>query len=212
MYIYKLFVGTYVLTSLLCFTLEMIWPDVRHNEMSRKKILINYDDMLPVVTLNLIIAYPYYYIIEPYVIFPNLAVTGVFGYVLFMYYFIWWLFLSDIFFYIIHRSFHRKELYWLHSRHHKYRYTHGIGAIYASIPDFVICNLMALTLPIYIMGIPYDYVQNIVVFGSFVTVFISHSGFKWFDTHLLHHLKYTVNYGLLVSDIILGTWYKKKLI
>ena len=87
MYIYKLFVGTYVLTSLLCFTLEMIWPDVRHNEMSRKKILINYDDMLPVVTLNLIIAYPYYYIIEPYVIFPNLAVTGVFGYVLFMYYF-----------------------------------------------------------------------------------------------------------------------------
>lgn len=209
MYLYKLFVGTYSITSLVCFVIEMICPSVRHNEIPRQKILRNYDDMIPMVTLNLAIAYPYYYYVEPLIIYPSSIEIGLWWYLDFMYYFIWWLFLSDVLFYTIHRTFHIKQLYWLHSRHHKYRYTHGLGAIYASVPDFVICNLIAMTLPIYIMEIPYDYVKNIVVFASFVTVFVSHSGFKWFDTHLLHHLKYTSNYGLLISDRLMGTWYSK---
>lgn len=205
MFIYNLFVITYTFTSLLCFIIEMSMPGVRYYTISENKILINYYDMLPTVIINLLIAYPYFYYIEPYIIYPNLNTDNIYWYLSLVYYFILWLILSDMFFYTIHRLFHHKKLYWLHSKHHKYRYTHGMGAIYASIPDFIICNLVPLTLPIMIMNIPYDYVKMIVIFSSFTTVFVSHSGFIWFNTHLFHHLKFTVNYGFMISDKLFGT-------
>jgi len=104
--------------------------------------------------------------------------------------------------------FHKKNLYWLHSLHHKYKYTYGIGAIYASVPDFYFANLFPISVPMYIFAIPQYQCKLIIIFTTSYTVIISHGGFKMFTGHLMHHLKSRVNYGLINMDKILGTKYK----
>ena len=101
---------------------------------------------------------------------------------------------------------HTPQLYWLHAKHHSFRYTHAVGAIYASVFEFLVGNLSTAGLPIYILCIPQDYAKLIIIFASMYTSAISHSGFRTVsNSHLMHHLKYKVNFGLAFIDRVVGT-------
>lgn len=169
--------------------------------------------MLPSVAGNLLVAYPYFLITENYLIYDKCVfswdyafVNTILWYFYFIFYFFAWLLLTDVFFYSVHYMLHTRQLYWLHSKHHSFRYTHGIGAIYSSVFEFLVGNLSTAGLPIYILGIPQDYVKLIIIFASIYTSAISHSGFHMVSKgHLTHHLKYKVNFGLVFTDRVIET-------
>jgi len=216
------FLTTYSVCSVCCFILELITPSMRVKEITRHEIVQNYKIMTPNVAANLALAYPYYNVVEKYLTFDNIIVLNCYddGYsngffdvycsslwcLYFFYYFFVWLILTDVSFFAVHYMLHTPQMYWLHKKHHSFQYTHGIGAIYSSVFEFVVGNLGTATLPIYVFSIPKDYVKIIIVLASFYTVVISHSGFKCVNkTHLTHHLKYKANYGLFLTDKIMGT-------
>jgi len=205
-------------SSIGCFLYEIIDPSIRVNNINRSQILANYQKMLPTVTGNLVIAYPCFSIMEKNLVFDNLVfdnlifssdyafVNTMLWYLYFVYYFFAWVVLTDVFFYLVHYMLHTRRLYWLHAKHHSFRYTHAVGAIYSSVFEFLVGNLTAGGLPIYILSIPQDYVKIIIVIASVFTSAISHSGFKSVSKgHLTHHLKYKVNYGLVFLDRVVGT-------
>ena len=218
MNLYNYFLISYCFSSFACFATEMMWPSIRVKPISQKQIIENYKVMVPSVGLNLVLAYPYFLCFEQYLTYNDSIMNhslnnyrfDFFNFLLWnmylIYYFIFWLLLSDIFFFSVHYILHKPQFYWLHAKHHSFRYTHGIGAIYSSVFEFVVGNLGAISLPIYILSIPQDYVKIIIIFASSYTVIVSHSGFKIVsNNHLIHHLKYKVNFGLLSSDKYFGT-------
>lgn len=216
--LYKYFVGSYIASSVSCFCIEMIWPTVRTKQISRHEIVENTKKIIPVVGQNMAVAIPYFLVFEKYLVnntHTQFEINGILDFflwwILFIFYAFYWLILTDILFYSFHRAFHHPKLYWLHAKHHSYRYTHGVGAIYASVPDFVLTILVSGSVPIYILAIPYDYSKIIIVLSSFYTVLVSHSGFKYFESHLLHHLKYKVNYGLVFTDKLFSTYNQKQI-
>lgn len=207
MNLYKYFISSYIISSAICFCTEMIMPSIRTKEITRTQILENTKQIIPTVGKNIVISFPYFYVFENYLVYDvntHYKITGItdifLWWVFFIYYAFIWLLLTDILFYFSHRAFHHPKLYWLHVKHHSFKYTHGIGAIYASIPDFFFTIIIPGTAPIYLFSIPYYYSQLIILLASFYTVLVSHSGFKYFNSHLLHHLKYKVNYGLFFTD------------
>ena len=210
---YTYFLTSFSISSLGCFLYEMIDPSVRVKIIPRSQIIANYQKMLPSVAGNLLIAYPYFVFTEKYLIFDKLIfswdyafVNTMLWYLNFLYYFFAWLVLTDVFFYSVHYMLHRPKMYWLHAKHHSFRYTHAVGAIYSSVFEFLVGNLTAGGLPIYILSIPQDYAKIIIVIASVFTSAISHSGFRIVNKgHLTHHLKYKVNFGLAFSDRVVGT-------
>ena len=203
--IYFNFFNTYILTSLLCFIIEYFYPNIREKVISKNELLKNYKIIIPTVFFNLTIIYPFFYF---FMYYHSLIKYNNYYFVI---NFLLWLFTTDILFYSIHRLFHTKKLYFLHSKHHSFKYTHGIGAIYASFPDFFFANIIPISVPLYLFSIPYEYCKYIVIFSSFTTVFLSHSGFRFFKNHLIHHIKSRVNYGIFLTDRILNTKYVLKI-
>lgn len=213
---YYNFSVSYIVSSLVCFITEIAFPSIRTNEITRSKIIKNYQIMLPTVAANIAIAYPYFLVLENTLTFDTIIVLHTFNLLdiiywnlLFMSYFILWALITDVLFYTVHSLMHTPKLYWLHAKHHSFRYTHGIGAIYSSVFEFIVGNLGVASIPIYLLSIPKNYVAIIISFMSAYTVIISHSGFRYFDNHLTHHLKYKVNYGLVFMDRLCGTRHKK---
>ena len=207
---------SYIVSSLACFITEMAFPSIRANVISRNKIINNYQIMIPTVAANIAIAYPYFLILENSITFDTIIIVNTFNILdiifwnlLFIIYFTLWAVFTDVLFYMVHSLMHTPKWYWLHAKHHSFRYTHGIGAIYSSVFEFIVGNLGVATIPIYFLSIPKNYVSIIISFMSAYTVIISHSGFHYFDKHLTHHLKYKVNYGLVIMDRLCGTQYRK---
>ena len=203
--IYFNFFNTYTLTSLTCFIIEYFYPNIREKVISKNELLKNYKIMIPTVFFNLITIYPFF----NFFMYYHRLLKYNNNY--FIINFILWLFTTDILFYSIHRLFHTRKLYFLHSKHHNFKYTHGIGAIYASFPDFFFANIIPISVPLYLFSIPYDHCKYIVIFSSFTTVFISHSGFRFLKDHLIHHIKSKVNYGIFFTDKVLNTKYYLKI-
>ena len=199
---YKIFVTTYILSSLFCFIIDLYLPYLRLVSYNKTQTIKQYIKMAPLVCLNIVLAYPIFYLFKRYYTYVKKNDNY------FIINFFIWIVLADFIFYITHRLLHTKKLYFLHSLHHSYRYTFGMGAIYAHPIEFIFNNLGSLTLPIIIIGIPYNQL-NILLFGStFITVIISHGGYIETQPHLIHHLKYTYNYGIFITDRIFGTQFK----
>mgnify|MGYP003683513065 CR=1 FL=1 len=201
---YQTFLNTFCVSSLMCFFVDIFAPHYRVNNVSRETIFTDYQNMLPRVAGNLVISYPYFYIVEKYItqiIQPNTysLLTNI----------ALWVLLMDIMFYSIHRAFHCKYLYHYHSIHHTYRYTYGMGAIYAHWIEFIVANLIPISVPMLLFKFPFYICNNIVLCATFYTVVISHGGFKipLSGGHLYHHLKYKYNFGLFRMDHLMKTNY-----
>ena len=159
--------------------------------------------MLPTVSLNLLLAYPVFRGSEIYIRDKEPSeMSSIICFLL-------WLLMADLTFYGIHYAFHHPKLYEkYHSVHHQFKYTYGMGAIYAHPYDFLLGNIFPTFSPLLIFTPTDGVVYFIIIFATSFTVIISHGGFKIFDdSHLKHHLMFRKNYGLFISDKIMGTAY-----
>ena len=203
--LYYTFLNTFIYSSLFCFFVDVFFPGCRVNDVTRDVVLWDYYNMVPLVAGNIVIAYPYFYASEKYLTYYE--PSNNYGFVL---NFLLWAIVTDILFYSIHRAFHTKYLYHYHSIHHTYRYTYGMGAIYAHPLEFVLSNLFPISAPMILFGMDYEMCNTIVMFATFFTVVISHGCFRLpvlSTSHLYHHLKYKYNFGFLKTDEIMGTNY-----
>ena len=205
MILYSTFLNTFLASSLFCFMIDMTKPHLRYNGavLSRWNILKDYGDMLPLVTTNAITGYPFFSYVENKLLLTPDFVPNQWAW--------WtnlcaWILMTDLIFYSVHWMLHQRTLYkYIHSVHHQYRYTYGIGAIYAHPLEFYIGNLVPVAMPLVICKMPMNICQSIVIFATLFTVVLSHGGFIVSKSHLNHHLKYRCNYGLVFMDKVLGT-------
>lgn len=199
---YLIFFTSFVFSSSICFFIDYCYPNLRVNKISRKKVLEDYQKMIPVVSKNLLISYPIFYLTELYLKFNKDYDDNKLLYIFY------WLIVSEILFYSIHYVFHKINYLYknFHSIHHQFNYTYGMSAIYAHPLDLIIANI----LPTFFLSWIYPPSDNtakfIIIFSTFYTVIISHGCYKFLDkTHLQHHLYYNKNYGLFIADDIMKT-------
>ena len=201
--LYSTFFNTFWTSSLFCFCIDFFMPQYRVNKVTTELLLNDYYNMFPIVILNIAAAYPYFYAVENYLMDyePNQQY--------FILNLVAWLFTTDVLFYSIHRTFHNKYLYPYHAIHHRYKYTYGMGSVYAHTLEFYLANLFPINAPMVLYSIPLEMCNAIVFFATFYTIVISHGGFKTElgSSHLYHHLKYKYNFGLLKMDKFMGTKY-----
>ena len=199
---YLSFLSSFSLSSLACGIVDYFYPQHRVKPVENRIIIGDYLKMLPLVSFNLLIAYPVFKITE-----INIKKRKRYSQCP-IEYFLCWLLTSDIIFFTIHFSFHKINYLYnkIHSIHHQYKYTYGLGAIYAHPLDFLLANLVPTFSYIWLYP-PSDIMAYfIIIFSTLYTVLISHSGFNFVDNkHLKHHLLFKKNYGLLISDSIFGT-------
>jgi len=197
---YNIFFSTYSISSAVCFVVDYFYPKTRVKPESKKKVVNDYLDIIPLTSLNLLLSYPVFYYSEKYLEENNNDVN-------IPLYLLYWLTVADIVFYTMHYLHHCPQFYkYIHCIHHKYRYTYGVGAIYAHPIDHYTINLLSTFLPIYIYPSNELVAKIIIIFSTLFTVIISHGGFKIFNTsHLKHHLYYKINYGLFLCDTIMKT-------
>ena len=200
---YLVFLSTFSLTSLACAAVNYYFPHYRVKEEEDRIITGDYLKMLPTVSLNLLLAYPAFKGAELYI---NSKEPSEINPVLF---FPIWLLVADLTFYSIHRIMHRPYFYKkYHYIHHQFRYTYGMGAIYAHPYEFLLGNIFPTFSPLLIFTPTNGVVYFIIIFATSFTVIVSHGGYKMFDdSHLKHHLLFRKNYGLFISDKIMGTSY-----
>ena len=190
-----IFFFTFTVSSLFCYFVDINYPQLRVKPEPNEIVKKEYLHMLPQVSANLfigtvflnIIDLNYYTITNNFNLFTNLF---------------FWFILSDGMFFTIHKTLHRKELYYLHKKHHEYVYTYGIGSIYSSCFEFIVGNLFSLSYPIILLKIPRPHAYIITSIATFFTVVISHGGYLKDADHLQHHITRSKNFGLGLSDII----------
>ena len=134
---------------LFVYAIDIYIPPPRVKMITYDKVKQDYIIMFPTVLTNLIFAYPYFYYFYKYGI-----ISENYNNLYFIINFFLWLITTDFIFYAIHKLFHHKYLYFLHEKHHQFNYTYGIGAIYASIPDFYFANLFPVSAPFWLYSIP----------------------------------------------------------
>jgi sterol desaturase/sphingolipid hydroxylase (fatty acid hydroxylase superfamily) len=202
---YNYFFNTFWVASGLSLWLDLNYMGWRVNgdRLNHSVILKDYRDMAPLVLFNLFSGVQGFKELEPHLfgvhyientwpVWLNVAL---------------WLATTDFLFYTIHKTFHNKYLYFIHSVHHHYKYTYGVGAIYAHPVEFYTANLFPAVAPMVLYGIPMWLCHYIICFATFYTIVVSHGGFKMklATGHLYHHLKYRCNYGLFKMDQLMGT-------
>lgn len=118
------------------------------------------------------------------------------------------LFLTDIFFYSIHRLLHCPWLYtYIHKKHHQIIAPIGFSAIYMTPIDFLIGNALPVYFPLYLVGAHGITIKLWIIFTTINTIIFSHSGFKSLAFyHDIHHSHFNKNYGInLFMDRLLDT-------
>ena len=204
--LYGTFVHTFWVSSLICFLIDYFLTDLRVNghRLTQALVLSDYYKMLPLVASNIVSAYPFFYAVEDIMLSRHVPNTWPLLVNLLA-----WLVTTDVLFYTIHRAFHSKHLYFIHAVHHEFKYTYGMGAIYAHPIEFYMANLVPVAVPLVVFRIPLRVCDFIVLFATLYTIIVSHGGFKLklASGHLYHHLKYKYNFGLFKTDKVLGTRY-----
>ena len=199
---FDVFLKTFSISSFFCFLYDITINKYRVKKESKKEILKNYKNSLGYVSYNLCVAKLYLDECENYLIMKERNKYNIFFNIFI------WLITSDFLFYGFHYIFHTKYLYKFHQIHHQYIYTYGITSIYAHPLDFVATNLVPLSFAPLIFKFNDTLIKNIIIFSLIFTVVFSHGGYDFLPaTHLKHHIYRKFNYGLNLSDRLLGTYY-----
>lgn len=115
----------------------------------------------------------------------------------------------DPFFYCVHRMLHIPMLYKLiHKKHHEITKPVGMAAVYSTVANFYLNDVIPVYLPLYITGAHPITVKIWTVISVSNAVIFAHSGFKWIASfHDKHHQCFTKNYGTdFFVDKLMGTY------
>jgi methylsterol monooxygenase len=131
--------------------------------------------------------------------------------------FLFYYFISDMYFYASHRLLHTKFLYrTVHKKHHYFTAPMAISALYCNRTEMILSNIITGLLPGTLLGSHMGLVFTWTLFGL-VNSCIVHSGYTMpffiltnTNAHDNHHKYFNVNYGIGgLSDLIFGTKYVK---
>ena len=118
--------------------------------------------------------------------------------------------LSEIFFYCTHRLCHINYLYQsIHKLHHEITIPIGLSALYMTIADLYIGNIIPTYLPMLILQCHPVTIKFWMITTTLNAVIFAHSGFQGLaNSHDYHHSHFNKNYGTdLFMDKIFGTYY-----
>mgnify|MGYP006433080427 CR=1 FL=1 len=113
----------------------------------------------------------------------------------------------DLFFWSFHRLLHVPFLYKIfHRKHHEIIKPIGFTALYAHPVDFLLTNFPPILILLIMLKAHYFTFYLWAFFGTFNTVYISHSNTCEIKFHLIHHQTFIYNYGTnLIMDKLLKT-------
>jgi methylsterol monooxygenase len=119
-------------------------------------------------------------------------------------------FATDIIFYWMHYLMHCSIIYkYIHSIHHAWKAPVAAGTVYAHPVEHFMTNIVPYYLPFYYLNLSWTCMLFWTAIIPIATTF-AHSGYLIIyandGRHDLHHHKFNVNYGLLFSDYIFGTY------
>ena len=113
----------------------------------------------------------------------------------------------DVWFYGTHRLIHCPILYrWIHKFHHRFKAPTAVACVYANPLEFIVGNVGGVVLgPALTNCHPYSaafWMAYAITSTSF-----SHSGYTVFGatSHDQHHEHFDFNFGVLITDAVLGT-------
>ena len=202
---YHIFLLFFIGSSTLCAFIYFNFPKLRLTKKKNENILEDYTKILPKVIRNLLISYPIFSFMEYYLFMIDNIKKNNYKHYTITYIFLWYVF-SDLLFYIVHRLFHTKKLYFLHKIHHEFNNPYGVGAIYCGVMEMIFANLLTLLIPAYIIEVPENLILKMIGGMTFWTVFMSHGCFQEINhSHVIHHRKLKCNYGLFITDRLFGT-------
>lgn len=121
---------------------------------------------------------------------------------------------SDLSFYLAHRSMHHKLIYkYIHKTHHEWKAPVACRALYTNPIEHIFGNILPVLIPFYILQNHWDIIQFFMIMTTINTV-VTHSGYSYHgfnQEHDKHHEYFNVNYGAMVWDYIFRTHHKQYL-
>lgn len=201
MYIYWVYVLSYIATSSYCFCKDYLFNT---NKEESKISLDKYKKALPLVTFNVIIVgYGGVYL------FYKLYDEQPFHILLSPLKFMISIFMANVLFYGIHRVFHNfSAISKYHRVHHEFKEPIGLRAAYTHPIDYFFGNMVPLGLTPFLIGVDTFTFTIITFFSIHKTVIEEHSNYNTSRHHLDHHKYYNCNYGASWLDKFFNTMRK----
>lgn len=127
---------------------------------------------------------------------------------------------NDVFFYLTHRMFHSKALYFLHKQHHSFGGTMGIAAEHANPVESVVANVIPTVGGVLLFGCHHPLAVVVWTLVRVQQTLFAHSGYCFTGTiwdhvglahceevifHDHHHASNQGNFGCLFMDWVFGT-------
>ncbi len=113
----------------------------------------------------------------------------------------------DVWFYWTHRLIHYPLLYkWIHKFHHRFKAPTAVACVYANPIEFIVGNVGGVVLgPALTNCHPYS--AAFWMAYALASTSFSHSGYTAFGatSHDQHHEHFDYNFGVLLTDAVLGT-------
>ena len=116
--------------------------------------------------------------------------------------------LTDILFFFCHKLLHKPIIYkHFHKKHHEITAPIGMSAVYMTLTDLYIGNIVPVFLPLILLS---SHSMTFTIWVAIVTIntiIFAHSGYKYIaDFHDIHHSHFKYNFGInLFMDKIMGT-------
>ena len=201
--LFAAFLGSYLIASSVTFLIDISYPELRKPNPKEKNIpdltgntLVHYSQLMKIGVVNILSSVPVFWNYE--YLTQNQKNSNPL-----LYNMIGWLLITDLLFYIIHRIFHLPSFYQYHSLHHSYTYTYGPSALYCSVEEFFLSNLLPNLISFQMLSLSHSEILILIVTQTFYTVIVSHGGYKIFvNGHQKHHLTRQEPYGLFMTDRI----------
>jgi len=127
---------------------------------------------------------------------------------------------NDLAFYVTHRLFHTKALYFLHKQHHQFAGTIAPAAEHANPIEVIVANIFPTFYGVIFFGCKHPWVIVCWVSMRLQETYLAHSGYcfvnTWFDFiglahadeaifHDHHHTSNRGNFGCMLLDHLFGT-------